>query len=186
MMRRLLAVAVIAACGTLAVAADDKKTTAVEWAGLKGTAPADWTSENPSSTFRSAQFKLEKEKGDPEDAQLAVFKTTAGGGVAANLERQVVKFKLPDGVKKEDAIKVDDVKVGDFKGKVQDLKGTYKSSAAPNDPNAKVTEKEKFRMIYVIFEDDEKTVYTMWLVGPEKTVEKHKKAFDEFVKSFKK
>jgi hypothetical protein len=185
MTRRLLAVAaVLAGFGTL-FAADDKKGTAVEVGSLKGTAPADWTSEKPSNNFRLAQFKLAKEKGDAEDAEVVVFKTPGGGGIQANLDRQVVKFKLPDGVKKEDAVKVEEVKVGGSKGKQQEISGTYKQSTAPNDPNAKVTEKEKYRMVYVIFEDDEKTVYSMWMVGPEKTVEKHKKAFDEFVKSFK-
>lgn len=185
MTRRLLAVAaVLAGFGTL-LAADDKKGTAVELAGLKGTAPADWTSEKPSSNFRSYQFKLDKEKGDSDDAEVAVFKTGGGGGIQANLDRQVAKFKFPDGVKKEDAVKVEEVKVGGFKGKVQDIKGTFLSKFPPNDPNAKVTEKEKFRMIYVIFEDDDKTVYSIWVSGPEKTVEKHKKGFDGFIKSFK-
>jgi hypothetical protein len=185
MTQRLMAVAAVAAFAAFA-AADDKKPTAVEVGSLKGSAPAGWTSEKPSNSFRLYQFKLEKEKGDAEDAEVAVFKTPAGGGIDANLQRQVIKFKLPDGVKKEDAIKVDDVKVGEFKGKQQDIKGTYLSKTAPNDPNAKVTEKEKHRMTYVIFEDDDKTVYSFWVVGPEATVEKHKKGFDEFVKSFKK
>ena len=186
MMRRLLAVAAVAAFGVLAAAADDKKGTAVEVAGLKGTAPAEWKSEEPSNRMRLLQFKLEKEKGDAEDAELVVFTTPGGGGVTANLERQEKTFKLPDGVKKEDAVKTEEVKVGEYKGKYQDIKGTYLFKAAPFDPNAKTAEKEKFRQLYVIFEDDDKKVISFRLVGPEKTVEKHKKAFDEFVKGFKK
>lgn len=184
MTRRLLAVAVAVVFGTLA-AADDKKSTTVEVAGLKGTAPADWTSEKPSNQMRLLQFKLEKEKGDADDAEIVVFSLPGGGGVQANLDRQVVKFKLPDGVKKED-IKAEDTKVGEYKGKYQDIKGTLLFKAAPFDPNAKVTEKEKYRQIYVIFEDEDKKTISIWLLGPEKTVEKHKKAFDEFLKSFKK
>lgn len=186
MTRRLLAVAVtVLAIGTL-TAADEKKGTTVEVGGLKGTAPADWATEKPANEMRLAQFKLEKEKGDAEDASVVIFSLPGGGGVAQNLDRQVAKFKLPDGVKKDDAIKTDDTKVGDFKGKYQDIKGTLLFKAAPFDPNAKVTEKEKFRQLYVIFEDDDKKTISIWLLGPEKTVEKHKKAFDEFVKSFKK
>ena len=115
-----------------------------------------------------------------------VFSLPGGGGIDANLTRQEKAFKLPDGVKKEDAVKTDEVAVGEFKGKVQDIKGTYQFKAAPFDPNAKVTEKEKFRQLYVVFEDADKKTIAIRLVGPEKTVEKHKKAFDEFVKSFKK
>jgi hypothetical protein len=186
MTRRLLAIATAVLFGTLATAADEKKGTAVEVGGLKGTAPADWTSEKPSNEMRLAQFKLEKEKGDAEDASVVIFSLPGGGGIAQNLTRQEAKFKIPDGVKKDDAVKTDDTKVGDFKGKYQDIKGTLLFKAAPFDPNAKVTEKEKFRQLYVIFEDDDKKTISIWLLGPEKTVEKHKKGFDEFVKSFKK
>jgi len=185
MLRKLLAVAAVVGFAPL-FAADDKKGTEVEVAGLKATAPADWKKEDPSNNFRLYQFKLEKEKGDAEDAEVVVFNLPGGGGITANLERQEKAFKLADGVKKEDAFKTEDVKVGEFKGKSMDLKGTYQFKAAPNDPNAKVTEKEKFRQLYVIFEDDDKKTVSIRLVGPEKTVEKHKKAFDEFLKSFKK
>ena len=185
---RTALLAVVVGVGTLAWAADDKKEkgTAVEVAGLKGTAPADWKEEKPGNQMRLMQFKLDKEKGDGEDAEVVVFSLPGGGGITANLERQEKAFKLPEGVKKDDAIKTDDVKVGDYKGKCMDIKGTYQFKAAPFDPAAKVTEKEKYRQLYVVFEDDDKKTIAIRLVGPEKTVEKHKKAFDEFVKSFKK
>ena len=183
MTRRLCAVAVAVLVGTLA-AADDKKGTAVEVGKLKGTAPAEWTSEKPSNEMRLAQFKVAKEEGDPEDAAVVIFSLPGGGGVDANLKRQEAKFKVPDGAK--DAVKTDDTKVGEHKAKYQDIKGTLLFKAAPFDPNAKVTEKEKFRQLYVIFEDEDKKTVSIWLLGPEKTVEKHKKAFDEFIKSFKK
>jgi hypothetical protein len=185
MTRHLLAIAVAAVCGALA-AADDKKGTEVKAGGMTGTAPADWKGSEPTNEMRKAQFKLEKEKGDGEDADLVVFSLPGGGGIDANLKRQEAKFKLPDGVKKEDAIKVEDAKVGEYKGKYQDIKGTLLFKAAPFDPNAKTMEKEKFRQLYVIFEDADKATIAIVLTGPEKTVEKHKKAFDEFVKSFKK
>ncbi|MCU0704091.1 MAG: hypothetical protein MUF18_08970 [Fimbriiglobus sp.] len=185
MLRRLLTVAAVVLFGVSA-SADDKKGTAVEVAGLKGTAPANWKEDKPSNAMRLLQFKLEKEKGDAEDAEIVVFSLPGGGGIDANLKRQEAKFKLADGVKKEDAVKVEDTKFGDYKGKYQDIKGTLLFKAAPFDPNAKVTEKEKFRQLYVIFEDDDKKTISIWLLGPEKTVEKHKKGFDEFIKSFKK
>ena len=103
----------------------------------------------------------------------------------ANLKRQEVKFKLAEGVKKEDAIKLEKVKVGGFEGKYQDISGTFLFKAAPFDPNAKVTEKEGYRQIYVIFEAKEGEVVSMILVGPAATIEKNKKGFDEFLKSFK-
>jgi hypothetical protein len=185
MMRRLFAVAVMV-CFSAAVPADDKKGAKVELGGMKGTAPADWKEETPSNRMRLTQFKLEKEKGDTEDAELAVFVSPGGGGIDANLKRQENTFKTPDGVKKDDAVKVSDTKVGEFKGKYQDIKGTYQFKAAPFEPNAKVTEKERFRQLYVVFEDADKNTISLRLVGPERTVEKHKKGFEEFIASFKK
>ena len=186
MIRRLFAVAAVVALAGFASAADDKKGTAVEFGGMKGMAPAEWKSEEVSNKLRHAQFKLPKEKGDSEDAELVIFISPGGGGVDANLERQVKTFKLPEGVKKEDAIKTDDTKVGEFKAKYQDIKGNYQFKAAPFDPNGRVTEKEKYRQLYVIFEDDDKKTISIRLIGGEKTIEKHKKDFEVFVKSFKK
>ena len=51
-----------------------------------------------------------------------------------------------------------------------------------------MTKMSDYRQLYVLFEvsEGENTVlYSMTLVGPAKTIEKHKKAFDEWVKSFK-
>jgi hypothetical protein len=184
MMRGSIVVAVVFGFAAI-VHADDQKKTPVELAGLSGTAPADWKVEKPSSSFRQNQFRLEKEKGDAEDGDLAVFVSQGGGGVEANLKRQEAKFKLADGVKKEDAIKVSETKVGNNKATYQDIRGTFLARERPGDPSSKVTEKEKYRQLYVIFEANG-TTYSVILVGPEKTVEKHKKGFDEFIGSFKK
>jgi hypothetical protein len=184
-MRKWMSLAVLAMFGAFATA-DDKKGTVVELSGLKATTPAGWKEEKPANQLRLMQFKLEKEKGDTEDAELVVFSTPGGGGVEANLKRQLNTFKAPEGLKKEDAVKEDDVKVGEFKGKYQVLKGTYQFKAAPFDPNGKITEKEKYAQLYVIYEDDDKKSISFRVVGPEKTIEKHKKDFEEFIKSFKK
>ena len=182
-MRRLVLALAVAALGGYA-AADDKGSP-VKFAGLTGTAPAGWKEETPSNRMRLAQFKLSKAEKDKEDAELSVFVSPGGGGVDANLKRQEVKFKIPEGVKKEDAVKLDKVKVGGFEGKYQDIAGTFLFKAAPFDQNAKVTEKEGYRQLYVIFEVKEGEVVSMILVGPAATIEKNKKGFDEFLKSFK-
>ena len=164
--------------------AEDKGST-VKVAGLAGTTPAEWKEETPSNKFRLAQFKLPKVEKDKEDAELSVFVSPGGGGVEANLKRQEVKFEIPEGVKKDDAIKLEKVKVGDFDGKMQDIAGTFLSKTAPFDPNSKVTKKEGYRQLYVIFEAKDGELVSMILVGPAATVEKNKKGFEAFLKSFK-
>lgn len=178
-MRTMIAAVLTAvlACG---LAADDKKGVTVEWGGAKSTTPAGWKEETPSNKMRMAQFKLEKEKGDPEDAELALFASPGGGSVEANLERQVKKFELAKDAKPA----VSKIKIGKNEATYQDITGTLLKKFPPFDPNAKVTKVENYRQIYVIFEGKD-AVYSLTLLGPAKTVEKHKKEFDEWLKNFK-
>ena len=177
---RMLLASVLTAVVAFAATAEDKKSVTVEWAGLKSATPAGWKEETPSNKMRQAQFKLAKEKDDPEDAELALFTSPGGGTVEANLERQVKKFELPADKKPA----MSKIKVGKDEATYQDITGTLLKKFPPFDPNAKVTKVENYRQIYVIFEGKD-AVYSMTLLGPAKTVEKHKKDFDEWVKNFK-
>jgi hypothetical protein len=167
--------------------AHGKAGTTVELAGMKSTTPDDWKDVPlPPGSMRMMQFKIPKADGDPEDAELAIFGLVGGGSVDANLERQEKKFELPPG--KKDAVKVEKIKVGKYEAKYQDITGAYLKKAAPFDPNSKVTKMPDFRQLYVIFEAPEGNatrLYSMYLIGPAKTVEKHKKAFDDWLKNFK-
>lgn len=187
-MRMLVAAALVAALAS-ATPAEDKKGTPVELGGVKATTPGAWKEEAPSNKMRMAQFKLPKAEGDGEDAELALFKSPGGGSVQANLERQEKKFELPADKKAADVIKTEKIKFGDkYDGVYQDIQGTLLKKFPPFDPNAKITKVPDYRQIYVIFEakdGDSTVVYSMTLLGPAKTVEAHKKAFDEWVKSFK-
>lgn len=158
----------------------------VELGGMTSKAPEGWKEEKPSNEFRKAQFRLTKAEGDSEDAEIAVFPFPKGasGSVEANLKRQLAKFKTPDG-KAEPENKVEKIKVGKIDATYQDVKGTYLSKiGGPNNPNAKVTEKPDFEQLYVVFMTDAGDFY-LTLLGPAKTVEKHKKEFEEFLKNFK-
>jgi hypothetical protein len=165
-----------------------EKGIAVEWGALKSTTPAGWKEEKPSSSMRLAQFKLAKADGDATDAELALFLLPGGGGVEANLDRQVKKFEMPAGKKPEDCVKTEKIKVGTNDAVYQDVTGTFISKNPPFDPNAKITKMENYRQLYVIFEvkDGGKAgTYSATLLGPTKTIEKHKKDFEDWVKNFK-
>jgi hypothetical protein len=154
----------------------------VEFAGMKSTAPAEWKSEEPSNTMRVHQFKLPKEKDDKEDAELALFFFKAGSGtVEANLKRQVAKFNPADGKDKVEE-KVEKTKVGGIEATYQDVSGTYLKKKFPMDKEG--TPMAGYRQLYVVFENADGQYY-MTLLGPAKTVEKHKKGFDEWLKNFK-
>jgi hypothetical protein len=186
-MRLLFAItltAVLAACAS----ADDKKSTTVTWGDLKSAVPTGWKEETPSNKMRLAQFKLPKAEGDTEGAELALFAFPGGGSIQDNLARQEKKFEIPAGKKPEDLIKTEKLKVGGHEAVYQDIQGTLLKKFPPFDPNAKITKVSDYRQLYVVFEGkngDTTVLYSMTLLGPAKTVEKNKKAFDEFVKNFK-
>jgi len=156
----------------------------VDFAGMKSKPPAGWKEEQPSNAMRLGQFKLPKAEGDPEDAEIALFKFPGGSGTTdANLKRQLAKFKTPEG-KAEPENTVGKVNVGKIEATYQDVKGTFLSKFPPFAPNAKITEKTEFRQLYVVFTNDTGDYYVS-LLGPAKTVEKHKKDFEEWLKNFK-
>lgn len=185
-MRLTIAAALLVGLGGMTAAQD--KGTDVEWGGVKSTTPAAWKSEKPSNAMRLAQFKLAKADGDAADAELALFVSPGGGTVEQNLERQVKKFETPAGKKPEDCVKTEKVKVGPNDAVYQDVTGTFLSKFPPFDPNAKVTKMENYRQLYVIFEtkaDGGTKVFSATLLGPAKTIDKHKKDFEAWVKNFK-
>lgn len=177
-MKYLSALAAAALCAAAGLAAD------VEIAGMKSKAPDGWKEEATSSEMRLAQFKLPKAEGDDEDAQLIVFYFKGGSGTAEqNLKRQLAKFKPAEG-KDAPEVKVDKIKVGGHEAPYQDITGTYLQKKRPFDPSDKGVEKANYRQLYVPLTTDKGDYYPT-LVGPAKTVEKHKKAFEEWLKNFK-
>ena len=176
-MRRLFLTAAVVLAAGFAAAAD--KGTAVELAGMKSTTPETWKEETPSSQMRMGQFKLPKAEGDKEDAELALFVFPGGSGtVKQNLDRQLAKF-VEEGRKD----KSDKIKVGEIEATYQDVTGTFKKKPFPMAE--KFTPVEGYRQLYVVFEDKGGKQYYMTLLGPAKTVEKHKPAFEEWLKNFK-
>jgi hypothetical protein len=184
MMRHVWTAAVVLGIPVGAWAADQG--ISVEIDGLKSTAPASWKKDEPTpiqKQFRKYQFRIAKEAGDPEDAEVVVFffNTGGGGGKQANIDRWKGLFKAPAGEK----AKVEDIKVGDVPVTVFEINGTYLFKVGgPMNPNAKVVEKQDFHMVTTIF-DSKNGPYFIRLLGPEKTVEKHKKEFEDWVKNLK-
>ena len=127
--------------------------------------------------MRQSQFVVPKIEGDADDAEVAVFKLSASGTVEQNLKRQLDKFDA-DGRKD----KTDKIKVGALDGTYQDVSGNFKQKPFPMAE--KFTLKKDWRQLYVVFNkgDDQ---YYVWLLGPAKTVEKHKAGFEDWLKNFK-
>lgn len=176
----------ITAAGVAALAlignADDKKGTTVEWAGMRSTTPAGWKEETPSSRLRQGQFKVPRAEGDKADAEVALFYSPGGGGVPANLKRQLAGFQPAEGKDKIEQ-KVTKIKIGPNEATMQELTGTYLKKPFPMAE--KGTPIPGYKKLYVLFETKDGAVASLWLLGPEKTVAQNRKAFEEWVKNFK-
>jgi hypothetical protein len=172
-------------CCSSSSAADENKGAVVELDGLRSRAPASWKEEQ-ARQMRHAQFQVPKVDGDKDDAEFVVFYFGPGGGGSTeeNIKRWKGQFIPPDGKKMDDVTKVEKMKVGNVDVTYVDLSGTYKFKKAPFVPDEQAQLRSNYRALKVIFESP-KGPYYLSLVGPAKTVEHHKKGFDELVKGFK-
>ena len=130
---------------------------------MKSTTPADWKEETPSSKLRQGQFKLPKAEGDKDDAEVAIFFSPGGGGVDANLKRQIAAFQPAEG-KDKVGEKPEKIKVGGNEAMYQEVTGTFLKKAFPMAE--KGTPMPGYKQIYVIFETKDGAVASLWLRGP--------------------
>lgn len=178
--------AVFAVFGLIGGALGQDKGVNVKLEKLQSRTPADWKPEKSAFPSRLHQFRLPRAEGDKEDAEVTIshFGPGEGGGVAENLKRWKDQFVPPSGKTTEDVAKVDKIKIADMEATVLDISGTYKSRNPPFAPNAKEELKPDWRLT-AIYVPCKEGPYFLRLIGPAKTVEKHKKGFDEWVKAFK-
>lgn len=162
---------------------DDLKSMTVEIDGLKADTPKDWKREKPANLLRSYQFRLPKADGDKEDADLGILPDVPGKD-EDNIARWKKMFLPVDGKSIDDTSKVEKLKVGAVKLTYLDVQGTYLKKQRPLDPDFKAMKMPNYRMFAVLFETKENT-HLIRVIGPAKTLEQNKKAFDDWLKSFK-
>src|SRR5262245_11522053 len=182
-MRQLLLLAGLLLTGA-ALADDSGKGTKVDLDGMTSATPSSWVKESPTSKMRYAQFKVPKKGDDKDDGEIVIFKGL-GGSADANIKRWKDMFVPARGKTIDDVAKVTDIKIAGYDAKMLDVEGTYKFNPAPLNPKSKTVDKPGYRMIAIQLEGP-KDVYHIRLTGPAKTVEEHKKGFDEWIKGYKK
>ena len=138
----------------------------VEVKDLKLTLPKGWTAEKPSNNLRLGQFKIKAAEGDKEPTELVIFNFGGGGGaVQANIQRWVGQFGAEGRTAK---ILTGKSTQGDYIA--VDISGTYNLPVGP--PIRRQTKEAKgYRMVALILQIEDKGVYYLKLVGPQKTVE---------------
>ncbi len=163
------------------LAADAPK--AVKLGPLAATPPADWKSEKPANRLRSHQFKLASGEEGFADAEVIVMPESKPK------PEQVFpgwkdQFTPPDGKSIDDVAKESKLEVAGATVHVLDVSGTWKYRERPFDPKSKLEMKPEYRAVWAIVATKDEATHVR-LAGPEKVVEKHKKAFDAWLKSMK-
>jgi hypothetical protein len=162
----------------------EEKGTVTEIDGLKSTTPATWKAKENPGQFRVYQFTLPKEKGDQYDGDLIVFffNKGQGGTVESNITRWKGMITPPEGKKIDDVSKIEEIKIGSAKAIIFDATGTYLIKARPMDTTGE--KRENYRLIAAQL-DTPNGPYFIRATGPAKTMEAHKKGFDEWLKGMK-
>jgi hypothetical protein len=145
-------------------------------------APSEWTSQQPGSSMRVAQYTLPRAAGDTEDASLVVyyFGPGQGGSVEANLERWTNQMAQPDGSPSSQKAATKKMTVNGMNVTLLDVSGTYRAEMTPGAGERH--DKSGFRMRAVVIETPAGP-YFFKLVGPDKTVARWDGEFMKFVES---
>lgn len=147
--------------------------------GLSAVLPAGWKPVAPSSSMRTAEYKLPGEAGG--DASLVVFYFGAdqGGSVEANIERWYGQFTQPDGEPTQERARRWGKSVGSLRATLVDISGTYTGGGMGGGSTAPQT---GYRMLGAILLSP-RGPFFFKLVGPAAAVDRWKKSFEQYIDS---
>lgn len=150
---------------------------------LSAAPPKEWQAEKPANRLRSHQFKIPSGEEGLADGLITVS-PQAKPKPDAVFPGWKAQFTPPDGKTLDDVAKVSKVEAGGATLHVLDVHGTWTHKDAPNDPRSKEQVDPEYRVIWVIVAEKDEAAHVRFS-GPQKVVEKHKKAFDAFLKALK-
>ena len=181
-LRRLLPFCVLMVSFPLLTAAEAKPVV-VKFGKLTSATPADWTNEKPANRLRSYQFKLAS--GEPSLADAELYLMPDGNpDPERSFPRWKATFVPPEGKTVDDLAKVSKYEVSGATVHVLDMMGTWKYKERPIDPKSKEELRPDYRVIWVIVAEKDEATHIR-LSGSAAVVDKHKKAFDGWLKAMK-
>jgi hypothetical protein len=152
-------------------------------AGLSFSAPPGWKSTPPSSSMRVAEFTLPRANGDTDDAELVVYYFGgSGGSVEANVQRWIAQMQQPDGKPSAAVARRETRHVNGLTIALVDVSGTYVAETAPGAATHHNNPGYRLRAGVV---DTPAGPYYIKLTGPQRTVARWEKAFDDFLASMR-
>ncbi len=175
MLRRLLVGSICFLAATAgALAADDDKQT-MKLGPITIVAPKDWTYKKPSG-FIAYEFTVPASKDDKTDGRFTA--SSAGGTVEQNITRWYDQFTQDDGGDTKKRGKSEKKTISGQTVHFVDVRGTFKDLRPGTSPQ------KGYRLLGAIVETDEGNIF-LKLVGPERTLGDHEKAFRRMVEDLR-
>ena len=166
----------------LAVDLRDKK--------LSFKAPQKWKAKEPKfKNITKHEMMLPKAEGEEKDARLTF--SISSGSNEINITRWKTQFKFPNGAAPDKLFAVEKKTVGDYELTFVQIRGTFLEKMGGGGPFAggKKTPRENYMMKAVIISPKGAAATTpkcfIKLVGSEKALKRHTKAYTAMVKSMK-
>ena len=173
----------LVALNVSAVTAEDKEESQVmELAEGKLTIRVDdsWKRVKPRVRIIDHEFSIPAAEGDERPGRMTVM--GAGGSIEANIARWVGQFSQPDGKSTQDRTKVEKKTIAGQEVHFVDISGTFDDKRGPFAPGVK---RPKYRMLSAIILTKKNGNYFVKCYGPEKTMAKHEKAFQQMIAGMK-
>ena len=160
---------------------------------LRGTelafeAPESWKAKKPRFNFTKHELMLPKAEGEEKDARLTF--TLSSGSTQDNLDRWKSQFKFPHGANPDKLFSVEKKTVDGYELSIVQIRGTFMETMGGGPfAGGKKIPRENYMMKAVIIspkDADSRTAKCfIKLVGSEKTIKQHAKAYAAMVKSLK-
>ena len=166
------------------------KTLTVDFRGkeLAFEAPESWKAKKPRFNFTKHELMLPKAEGEEKDARMTF--TLSSGSTQDNLDRWKSQFKFPTGANPDKVFSVEKKTVDGYELSLVQIRGTFMETMGGGPfAGGKKIPRENYMMKAVIISPKDANSKTakcfIKLVGSEKTLKQHAKAYAAMVKSMK-
>ena len=150
-------------------------------------APENWKAKKPRFNFTKHELMLPKAEGDKKDARMTF--TISSGSTESNIDRWKSQFKFPLGAAPDKVFSVEKKKMKGYDMSLIQIRGTFLESTGGPMSGGKKTPRKDYMMKAVIISPEGADARTpklfIKLVGSEKTLKQHAKAYTAMVKSMK-
>ena len=151
-------------------------------------APESWKAKKPRFNFTKHELMLPKAEGEEKDARMTF--TLSSGSTQDNLDRWKSQFKFPTGANPDKVFSVEKKTVDGYELSLVQIRGTFMETMGGGPfAGGKKIPRENYMMKAVIISPKDANSKTakcfIKLVGSEKTLKQHAKAYAAMVKSMK-